>query len=47
MQLSQSCEQEDFNSSIKFPHLIGAIIEQRYPLSIKLTGFVQSVGFHW
>ena len=29
LQLSQSCEQEDFNSSNKFLHLIGPIIKQR------------------
>ena len=29
LQLSQSCEQEDLNSSNKFLHLIGPITEQR------------------
>ena len=48
LQLSQSCEQEDFNSSNEFPHLIEPITEQRsYPLSIKVTVFLQYLGFLW
>ena len=29
LELSYLCEQEDFNSSNKFPHLIESIIEKR------------------
>ena len=45
LQLSQSCEQEDFNSSSKFLHLTGLIIKQSYLLYQRR--FSSLFGFFW